>query len=76
MQKLTALALLTMFLSGCETVPSRPACPHVKEYSAELQKGAADELDALPDGSIIANVMMPDYGTLRAGARACNEGAK
>ncbi len=73
MQKLKALALLTMFLSACETAPSRPACPHVKEYSKELQEKAADELDALPDGSIVANVMMPDYGTLRAGARACRD---
>jgi hypothetical protein len=67
-----ALALLTMCLGGCATAPSSPgACPHVKEYSKDVLEAAADEIDALPNGSVLGNVMMPDYGTLRAGARAC-----
>lgn len=40
-------------------------------YSPELQLEAANELDALPDGSVLANVFMPDYGQMRAGVRAC-----
>lgn len=35
---------------------------------------AADELDAMPDGSVIANVLMPDYGRMRDGVRACLKG--
>lgn len=40
-------------------------------YTPEVQIEAANELDALPDGSVIANVFMPDYGRMRAGVRAC-----
>jgi hypothetical protein len=32
---------------------------------------AADELEALPPGSVIADVLIPDYAAMRAGVRAC-----
>lgn len=63
--------LLLMSTSACATVVSR-ACPHLTEYSAQTQLDVADELAKLPDGSLLANVMMPDYGTLRDEVRACN----
>tara|TARA_R110000744_G_scaffold105579_2_gene201738 strand:+ start:154 stop:399 length:246 start_codon:yes stop_codon:yes gene_type:complete len=64
---LTAIALL----SGCAT-PSFE-CPIPKEYSAEVQTQAANELVALPSGSVIGD-FIADYGVLRAQARACQGG--
>lgn len=43
-------------------------CPPVVEYSRELQARAADELDLLPDGSAIAE-MLSDYSVMRDQAR-------
>lgn len=72
MLKTTALALLATCLSACGTVRSSgPVCPSLPEYSKEVQAAAADELNAMPDGSVIANVFMPDYGRMREGVRAC-----
>jgi len=42
----------------------------VVEYSREFQARAADELDLLPEGSAIAE-MLADYGVMRDQARAC-----
>lgn len=71
MRALTVLTLLATLISGCATANSSAACPHISEYSKEVQGHAADELGAMPDGSIIKNVFMPDYGTMRAEVRAC-----
>lgn len=71
MRKAAVLGLLAMFLSSCETAPSDVACPSLPEYSKEMQAKAADEIDAMPDDSVIASVFMPDYGQMRAGVRAC-----
>lgn len=66
------LASCAAALSSCaSTPPTGPACPSLPEYTPELQIQAADELDAMPDGSVIANVFMPDYGKMRKGVRAC-----
>jgi len=46
-------------------------CPPVVEYSREFQARAADELDLLPGGSAIAE-MLSDYAVLREQARACH----
>jgi len=46
-------------------------CPPVVEYSREFQARAADELDLLPEGSAIAE-MLADYGVMRDQARACD----
>ena len=73
-QQLAALAIATSLLSGCATDGSEPgiatACPPVVEYTRELQARAADELDLLPEGSAIAE-MLADYAVLRDQARAC-----
>jgi len=45
-------------------------CPPVVEYGREFQARAADELDLLPDGSAIAE-MLSDYSVMRDQARAC-----
>jgi len=62
--------MLIALLTGCESTASSPVCPVPKEYSAKEQDTAADELAALPKGSVIAK-MIAQYGVLRAQARAC-----
>ena len=77
MQKITLLAALLLSASGCETARSKvagPACPSLPEYSREIQAAAADELDALPDGTVIKELFIPDYGRMREGVRACQKG--
>lgn len=77
MLKLVAPVLLATFLAACGTAPSSgPACPSLPLYTQEQMNGAADELDALPDGSLLANVFMPDYGKMRDGVRACRKAAE
>lgn len=46
------------------------ACPPVVEYTRELQARAADELDLLPEGSAIAE-MLADYSVMRTQVRSC-----
>jgi PBP1b-binding outer membrane lipoprotein LpoB len=70
MRKLAALALLTMWISGCATASSN-VCPREVEYTREQQARAADELLALPRDGMVRGTMMPDYGRLRDQARAC-----
>jgi hypothetical protein len=71
MRKIALLALLAMSPSACGTVPSDVACPSLPKYSKELQAKAADELDAMPEDSVIAGVFIVDYGRMRDGVRAC-----
>ncbi|TVR78609.1 MAG: hypothetical protein EA405_14160 [Rhodospirillales bacterium] len=73
-RRLAVLATAASFLSGCATVGSDlrivTVCPPVVEYSREVQARAAEELDGLPDGSAIAE-MLSDYAVMREQARAC-----
>lgn len=66
--------IATISLTGCATVTSEPrmatVCPPVVEYGREFQARAADELDLLPDGSAIAE-MLSDYSVMRDQARTC-----
>jgi hypothetical protein len=61
------------FSAGCATVDSdgsgTGACPPVVSYSREFQARAAEELDLLPEGSAIAE-MMSDYAVMREQAQA------
>ena len=63
-------------LAACATATSElrvaTVCPPVVEYSREFQARAADELDLLPDGSAIAE-MLSDYSVMRDQARACSQ---
>ena len=69
-----ALALATIWLSGCATVASDvgvlEACPPVVEYSREFQARAAEELALLPEGSAVEE-MLADYAVMREQARGC-----
>lgn len=73
-QRRAVLFLATIWLSGCATVGSDGsgpgACPPVVEYSSEFQARAAEELDLLPEGSAIAE-MMSNYAVMREQARVC-----
>ena len=46
------------------------ACPPVVDYSREFQAQAAEELELLPNGSTVVE-MMGDYAVMRGQARAC-----
>lgn len=60
------LALLVMTsISACATAPSESiACPDLETYTAADQIRAADELAALPGGSVL-EVFIRDYSRLR-----------
>lgn len=73
MRTLLGLVLLTMSISACQTVPSDGVCPQLIEYSPEIQKQAADELQVLPPTGVIRSRFMPDYGTMRGEVRACRK---
>jgi len=69
----TALAAATIFLIACaggsfDTPPG--SCPPVVEYSRTEQARVADELAALPGGTLIAE-WLADYAVLRDQVRAC-----
>ena len=69
MLRLTLVLTGLVSLSACATVVS-DTCPTLFDYSEEVQARAADELDALPEGSALA-VLVGDYGVVRAETRAC-----
>lgn len=66
-----SIALLTMPLAGCVTARSeamRAACPPLASYPPEFQRRAAAELQAMPAGSAVGQ-MIVDYGRLRDACR-------
>ena len=71
------LAIAASLLGGCGTAgsdrPTAMACPPVVGYGAELQAQAAAEVDALPAGSAVAD-LLSDYAVMRDQARACDAG--
>ncbi|MBX9864881.1 MAG: hypothetical protein K2Y42_19240, partial [Hyphomicrobium sp.] len=73
-RRLAVLAITTSLLNGCGTVRSEhgrlATCPPVVEYGREFQARAADELNLLPEGSAIVE-MLADYSVMRDQARAC-----
>lgn len=76
MRQLAVLVIAAISLTACATVASdtrvTTVCPPVVEYSREFQARAADELDLLPEGSAIAE-MLADYSVMRDQARACSQ---
>ena len=71
--RLAALVIVTSLLNACATVISEPVigvCPPVVEYDAGEQERAAEEMRALPDGSVIVE-MLSDYAVMREQTRAC-----
>jgi hypothetical protein len=47
------------------------ACPPVVEYGREFEARAAADLDLLPEGSAVAE-MISDYAVMREQARVCD----
>lgn len=74
MRRRVALALATIWLSGCAAAVSDGVgfgvCPPVVDYSREFQARAAEELALLPEGSAIAE-MLSDYAVMREQVRSC-----
>lgn len=68
---LVVLAIAASLLTGCATARSDGApCPPVVPYSRDFLAGAADELELLPPGSAIEQ-MLADYQVMREQARVC-----
>ena len=65
--------MLTICVGACQTTKSDVVCPQLIEYSPEIQKQAAAELQTLPPGGVIRSRFMPDYGTMRGEVRACRK---
>lgn len=64
--------VLLLVLAGCTTAAiTVPTCPPLPAYSAEFQRGVAEELKALPPHSGL-RVMIEDYGHLRKQCRTLN----
>ena len=73
-QSMIVLSLGMILLTGCVQVGSEArligACPPVREYDREFLDRAADEVEQLPDGSAIEE-MLKDYNVMREQARVC-----
>lgn len=67
-----ALLIVMLLLCACGMDGSETGapCPPVVEYSAADQTRAALEVEALPEGAVIAR-MLSDFAVLRDQARAC-----
>ncbi len=61
-----------LWLTGCAMGGSevRTPCPPVVDYTATDQARAANEVEALPESTVIVR-MLGDYAVLRDQARAC-----
>ena len=71
MPRLAVLAIATSLLAGCATAHSeRGGCPPVPAYSREVLARVAGEVNRLPSGSAIEQ-MIADYGVMREQARVC-----
>jgi outer membrane murein-binding lipoprotein Lpp len=71
MPRLAVLAIATSLLAGCAAARSDGGgCPTVPAYSRELLARAAGELQQLPPGAAIEQ-MLADYRVMREQARAC-----
>lgn len=68
MQALPLLLIAGLSLHACGTETSS-VLPTVKDYPRAVQKQAADELEALPKGSVLP-VLIGDYAVLREQLRA------
>lgn len=73
-RRLAVLATAMSLLTGCATARTEngrlATCPPVVEYDREFQARAAEELNLLPEGSAITE-MIADYSVMRDQARTC-----
>ena len=72
--RLLATGLLATSLTACAAAGSSPVCPSLVTYSPAVQSQAADELQAMPSGAVVPQ-MMADYSRLRDQVRACRQEA-
>jgi type IV pilus biogenesis protein CpaD/CtpE len=71
MPRLVVLAIATSLLAACATARSDGGgCPPVPAYTREFLARAANELQQLPSGSAIEQ-MLADYKVMRDQARGC-----
>jgi len=70
MQALPLLLIVGLSLHACGR-ESSSVMPTVKDYPRTVQAQAADELEALPEGSVLP-VLIGDYAVLREQLRAAN----
>ena len=71
MPRLAVLVIATSLLAACGTARSDGGgCPPVPAYSREFLARAAGEVDRLPAGSAVEQ-MLADYGVMREQARGC-----
>ena len=70
MQVLPLLLIVGLLLHACGTETSS-VLPTVKDSPRAVQAKAADELEALPEGSVLP-VLIGDYAVLREQLRAAN----
>ena len=69
-RQLIAASLVAAFLGGCSVPSLITVCPRIVGYSKDEQVQAADELDKLPKGAELRE-MMKDYAHLRDQLRRC-----
>lgn len=73
--------LAALLLSACATARPEPVpvvkiqCASVTAISKAQQAKAADELDLLPEDSVLGTVIVPDWVQMRDKARACGSKA-
>ncbi len=69
--EIPALALAALAAACAVAKPGTASlCPEPKSYTADQEARAARELLALPEGSVLAKMIL-DYGRERAALRAC-----
>lgn len=73
-RRLGVLAVGIIFLTGCATGSSEwratGVCPPVVDYTRDEQRRMAEEVEALPQDSVIVGWLV-DYAVLRGQVRAC-----
>ena len=64
--------IVKLWLTGCAMAGSKgqAVCPPVVAYTTTDQARAADEIRAMPVGTVVVR-MLSDYAVLRDQARAC-----
>lgn len=70
LKTLAVIAVLMILLTGCGATNS--SCPPLIEYTEAQQKGLADELQALPQDSVIPDFII-GYSIQRDNLRLCNQ---
>ena len=73
-RRFVVLAIATSLLSGCAAdgseMDNNTVCPPVVEYTRDVQARAVQELELLPERSLIVK-MMGEYAVMRDQAQVC-----